>query len=190
FFFFFFKKKKKKEYSNSNVKKNILLPVKYEYYLQYPHAQMDVSREALIYVTGYLMIAAWFGKVHGHYLYHAWIEPSLIGQIFLRLYLIAEHNGCQFGELDMWKNTRSTKTWFFVRKLAWNMPYHLEHHAYPFVPFHQLPAVHEIIVNHLLKDEEQKQKDVVFYEKSQCKPNGKGGYLSMHLHYIRNFLGL
>jgi fatty acid desaturase len=29
-----------------------------------------------------------------------------------------------------------------VRLFAWNMPYHAEHHAYPAVPFHALPALH------------------------------------------------
>ncbi len=24
----------------------------------------------------------------------------------------------------------------------WNMPFHTEHHLYPSIPFHQLPAVH------------------------------------------------
>jgi fatty acid desaturase len=24
----------------------------------------------------------------------------------------------------------------------WNMPYHAEHHLYPSIPFHQLPALH------------------------------------------------
>jgi len=26
--------------------------------------------------------------------------------------------------------------------LMWNMPYHAEHHLYPSIPFHQLPALH------------------------------------------------
>ena len=30
-----------------------------------------------------------------------------------------------------------------VRLFAWNMPYHAEHHAYPAVPFHALPRLHE-----------------------------------------------
>jgi fatty acid desaturase len=30
-----------------------------------------------------------------------------------------------------------------VRLFAWNMPYHPEHHAYPAVPFHALPRLHE-----------------------------------------------
>ena len=29
-----------------------------------------------------------------------------------------------------------------VRFIAWNMPYHAEHHSYPTVPFHQLPRFH------------------------------------------------
>jgi len=27
----------------------------------------------------------------------------------------------------------------------WNMPYHTEHHLFPSIPFHQLPALHEKI---------------------------------------------
>jgi fatty acid desaturase len=27
----------------------------------------------------------------------------------------------------------------------WNMPFHAEHHLYPTVPFHQLPALHRNI---------------------------------------------
>jgi fatty acid desaturase len=29
-----------------------------------------------------------------------------------------------------------------VKLFAWNMPFHAEHHAYPAVPFHALPALH------------------------------------------------
>jgi len=37
-------------------------------------------------------------------------------------------------------NTRTTLTTRVVRFLAWNMPYHAEHHAMPSVPFHKLPT--------------------------------------------------
>lgn len=30
-----------------------------------------------------------------------------------------------------------------MRTLAWNMPYHAEHHRYPSVPFHRLPDLQE-----------------------------------------------
>lgn len=81
-------------------------------------------------------------------LLYVWIVPAVLGQPFLRLYLLAEHGRCPF-VANMLENTRTTFTNWFVRKLAWNMPFHAEHHAYPGVPFHQLPAFHVLIERHL-----------------------------------------
>jgi fatty acid desaturase len=36
-----------------------------------------------------------------------------------------------------------------VRLLMWNMPYHAEHHLYPFIPFHRLAAAHAAIKTQL-----------------------------------------
>jgi fatty acid desaturase len=77
-----------------------------------------------------------------------WLIPVLLGQPFLRLYLLAEHGDCPF-VANMLENTRTTFTNRIVRFVAWNMPYHVEHHAYPAVPFHQLPALHDQIRRHL-----------------------------------------
>lgn len=44
----------------------------------------------------------------------------------------------------MFLNTRTTLTTRVVRFLAWNMPYHAEHHAMPSVPFHKLPVLHDM----------------------------------------------
>ena len=68
-----------------------------------------------------------------------WIIPALLGQPFLRLYLLAEHGCCAF-VANMFENSRTTFTGPLVRFLAWNMPYHAEHHAFPTVPFYRLPA--------------------------------------------------
>ena len=46
-------------------------------------------------------------------------------------------------------NTRTTLTTRVVRFLAWNMPYHAEHHAMPSVPFHKLPTLHNMTAAHL-----------------------------------------
>ncbi len=73
-----------------------------------------------------------------------WVLPALLGQPFLRLYLLAEHWGCPLVP-DMLANTRTTLTNRTVRWLAWNMPFHVEHHAYPAVPFHRLPDLHALI---------------------------------------------
>ncbi|MBO9444810.1 fatty acid desaturase [Ruegeria sp. R14_0] len=77
-----------------------------------------------------------------------WILPVLIGQPFLRLYLLAEHGLCP-PVANMLENSRTTFTNRIVRFVAWNMPYHAEHHAFPNVPFHQLPALHEWTRKHL-----------------------------------------
>lgn len=70
-----------------------------------------------------------------------WLGPLLMGGPFLRAYLLAEHARCPH-VASMLENTRTTFTNRVVRFLAWNMPYHVEHHAYPSVPFHKLPAFH------------------------------------------------
>ncbi len=73
-----------------------------------------------------------------------WLVPALLGQPFLRAYLLAEHTGCPL-IADMLKNSRTTRSNAAVRWLAWNMPYHAEHHAYPALPFHALPAAHDVL---------------------------------------------
>ena len=76
-----------------------------------------------------------------------WVVPVLLGQPALRLYLLAEHGDCP-EVVSMFENTRTTFTTKGMRWLAWNMPYHVEHHVWPTVPFHRLPEVHG-----LMKDE-------------------------------------
>ncbi len=77
-----------------------------------------------------------------------WIVPALIGQPVLRLYTLAEHGRCP-QVADMFMNSRTTLTNRIVRFFAWNMPFHAEHHAYPSVPFHKLPELHEQVQDHL-----------------------------------------
>ena len=77
-----------------------------------------------------------------------WILPAVIGQPFLRVYLLAEHGDCP-RVANMFENTRTTFTTAIVRFLAWNMPYHVEHHVFPSVPFHRLPDLHRLIREHL-----------------------------------------
>ena len=58
--------------------------------------------------------------------------------------MLAEHALCPISP-DLLENTRTTYTNALVRFLAWNMPYHAEHHAFPAIPFHRLPAANRII---------------------------------------------
>ncbi|MEL6608785.1 MAG: fatty acid desaturase [Pseudomonadota bacterium] len=102
--------------------------------------------EARAYLAAYAVVAAsLFLSPAAVWL---WILPVLVGQPFLRLYLLAEHGRCP-PVANMLENSRTTFTNRIVRYLAWNMPYHAEHHAYPMVPFHQLPRLHQHTKSHL-----------------------------------------
>jgi fatty acid desaturase len=105
-----------------------------------------MQREALI--TGAVYALAALSLIWTPILLRVWIAPVLLGQPFLRLYLLAEHGDCP-QVADMFLNTRTTFTTAVVRFLAWNMPYHTEHHVYPAVPFHRLPALHRLMRDRL-----------------------------------------
>lgn len=73
-----------------------------------------------------------------------WLGPRVACEWFQSIIRMSEHVGCDYeGEIE--SRTRSVHTWLPVRWLCWNMPYHVEHHAFPYVPFHALPALHEHI---------------------------------------------
>lgn len=99
-------------------------------------------REARLLWLLYLALAAASLATGSWVAVWLWLIPALLGQPALRAYLMAEHGGCPRIP-DMLRNTRTTKSNALVRWLAWNMPYHVEHHAYPALPFHALPAAHQ-----------------------------------------------
>ncbi len=78
----------------------------------------------------------------------SWLLPLALGLPFLRLYLLSEHTGCSEDD-DGLTNTRTTISVWPVRFLMWNLPYHAEHHLYPSIPFHRLPAAHRWLRPHL-----------------------------------------
>lgn len=45
--------------------------------------------------------------------------------------------------------TRSMRCWLPTRVLYWNMNFHIEHHLYPGIPFHALPAVNRLVAAEL-----------------------------------------
>jgi fatty acid desaturase len=104
---------------------------------------LSMSMQLLIYMAGLVSLAFGFDAV----LYY-WFLPAVLAQPFLRALLIVEHTGCSQDRNGL-TNTRTTLTMWPVRLLMWNMPYHAEHHLYPAVPFHQLPALHRLIRDRL-----------------------------------------
>ena len=111
-------------------------------------ARAAVAREARWFLAIYL-VAAGVSILFGNAaLLWLWLLPVLLGEPFLRIYVLAEHTGCPYVR-NMLENTRTTLTTMPVRFIAWNMPFHVEHHACPAVPFHKLPAFHDVIRDHL-----------------------------------------
>ena len=103
-----------------------------------------VVREARLLWGCYLAIAAASIGLQSTAALLYWIVPALLGQPFLRLFLLAEHSGCALDE-DMLANTRTTYTNLAVRLLTWHMSYHAEHHSFPSVPFHALARVNVLL---------------------------------------------
>ncbi len=101
-------------------------------------------REARLHLALYGLLVSLSLIASNDFLWWYWWLPALLGQPLLRLYLLAEHHGCDLGE-DMLGNSRTTKTNILMSFLAWNMPFHSEHHYLPSIPFHQLPRLHSFL---------------------------------------------
>lgn len=137
----------------------------------YLNAQVipQVRRSVWLQLGVYLALAA-LSVIGGNgFLLRFWLLPLAVGQPFLRFVLLAEHSGCSFST-DGTANTRTTLTVWPVRWLMWNMPFHAEHHLYPSLPFHALPAAHALIGPHLQHLDR--------------------GYLAVHRRLLANLPGL
>ena len=126
-----------------------------------------VIREARAFLglyVGVALLSIWSGSTLA---LTFWVVPALLGQPFLRAYLLAEHHGCPESR-DMMLNSRTTESNAALRRLAWNMPFHGAHHAYPALPFFALPAAQEIL---------------------SARPSTRAsGYLGFHKRVIAGFL--
>lgn len=108
-----------------------------------------VVAEARSYALVYLVLLGGSIALSSSALLWTWLVPLFAGQIFLRPYLYAEHTGCGRTR-SAYENTRTTKTNMLMHWFAWNMPHHVEHHAYPSVPFHALPRLHALVGGRIL----------------------------------------
>lgn len=109
-----------------------------------PELIPQIRRSIRLQFAVYGVLAALSLVAANGFLFWSWLLPLAIGQPVLRLLLLAEHTGCAYGD-DGLTNTRTTLTLAPVRWLMWNMPFHAEHHLYPSLPFHALPAAHRWI---------------------------------------------
>lgn len=71
--------------------------------------------------------------------------PNLFGSWLMSVYGLTQHSGLAENVLDHRLNCRTVRMNRVNRFLYWNMNYHLEHHMFPLVPYHALPALHEAV---------------------------------------------
>jgi fatty acid desaturase len=108
-----------------------------------------IVREARLYLAGYALLLVISLALSTAILLWAWVIPLLVGQLILRPYLYSEHTGCERTR-SAFDNTRTTYTGMAMKWFAWNMPYHVEHHAYPSIPFHALPKLNQIVADRIV----------------------------------------
>jgi fatty acid desaturase len=104
----------------------------------------EVIREARLHLLGYTLIVAVSILMHSWAAMLLWFAPMVVMKFTHQMQNTIEHLGLAHTD-DMLANTRSTRTNALVRWMAWQMPYHTAHHAFPGVPFHQLHKLHAIM---------------------------------------------
>lgn len=71
--------------------------------------------------------------------------PNIYGSWLMPVYGFTQHAGLAENVLDHRMNCRTVKMNPVHRFLYWNMNYHVEHHMFPLVPYHNLPRLHELV---------------------------------------------
>ena len=71
--------------------------------------------------------------------------PTIYGAWLMPIYGQTQHAGLAENVLDHRLNCRTVYMNPINRYIYWNMNYHLEHHMFPLVPYHNLPKLHELV---------------------------------------------
>jgi fatty acid desaturase len=75
--------------------------------------------------------------------------PRVYGCWHMIMTGLLQHGGLAEDVLDHRLNSRTVYMNPVSRWIYWNMNYHVEHHMFPMVPYHALPALHEAIKHDL-----------------------------------------
>jgi len=108
-----------------------------------------VIREARMLMAGYMALLAWavIGQSWVPMLY--FFIPRFAGAFAVYAFITTQHMAMAQDVHDHRLCTRSMSNGWLSRMLYWNMNFHIEHHIYPSVPFHALPALNDAIRNQL-----------------------------------------
>lgn len=104
-----------------------------------------IYRRARIYVAIYLGVLA-LSAAAGSILPLLLVGlANFFGSWLMAVYGYTQHAGLAENVLDHRLNCRTFYTNPVNRFLYWNMNYHIEHHMFPLVPYHNLPKLHALV---------------------------------------------
>ena len=135
-----------------------------DYFYIAEDARDEVIKSTRLQLTIYGIAIAISIVFHQPWFFTMWLFPLAVGQPIVRYILLAEHTGCS-NDGNPLTNTRTTLT--LLPLIAWNIPFHAEHHLYPSIPFHALPQAHQQLKEHFTVVED--------------------GYLKVHRDIAANF---
>ncbi|MFI4866135.1 MAG: fatty acid desaturase [Steroidobacterales bacterium] len=104
-----------------------------------------VTLDSRIMAACYLALLAWGIAFRSPWPFVLYFIPRLLGGWIINLYINTQHMCMGEDQYDHRQTTRSIRCGPIGRLLYWNMNYHIEHHLYPTVPFHALPALNRRI---------------------------------------------
>ena len=103
-----------------------------------------------VYMTARFWLAIHFGSITAAFYLHSWLPVLLVGPLptmygaWVHVMTgLAQHGGLAEDVLDHRLNSRTVLMNPVLRFIYWNMNYHVEHHMFPMVPYHQLPKLYE-----------------------------------------------
>jgi fatty acid desaturase len=102
-----------------------------------------VYRTARIWVAIYIAAITWAVMIRSILPLMFIGLPTFYGGWLLVVFGLTQHAGLAEDVLDHRLNCRTVYMDPVSRFLYWNMNYHIEHHMFPTIPYHALPALHE-----------------------------------------------
>lgn len=109
------------------------------------------SEKYKVFLVARIYLAIFLSTILLSVLMQSWLPamlvglPTIYGGCLNLIYGVTQHAGLCDDVLDHRQNSRTIYMNPISRFIYWNMNYHLEHHMFPMVPYHALPALHEVI---------------------------------------------
>ena len=104
-----------------------------------------IFRNARICVALYALVAVSAMALQTWIPIFLFILPQFFGSWLMIVHNTTQHAGLAENVLDHRLNCRTVYMNPISRFIYWNMNYHVEHHMFPLVPYHTLPALHQAV---------------------------------------------